>query len=64
VARTAFHDAILSVVNLPGRFAIVVGKPITVAMDADDAALERVRQTVERELNAVTARAGNRRGSP
>jgi lysophospholipid acyltransferase (LPLAT)-like uncharacterized protein len=52
------------VVNLPGRFAIVVGKPITVAMDADDAALERVRQTVERELNAVTARAGNRRGSP
>jgi lysophospholipid acyltransferase (LPLAT)-like uncharacterized protein len=45
-------------VNLPfGRFAIVVGDPINVASDADDAALEQARQTVERELNAVTARA-------
>jgi lysophospholipid acyltransferase (LPLAT)-like uncharacterized protein len=47
-----------SQVNLPfGRFVIVVGDPITVAMDADDAALECARQTVERELNAATARA-------
>jgi lysophospholipid acyltransferase (LPLAT)-like uncharacterized protein len=47
-----------STVNLPfGRFAIVVGDPITVPMDADDAAVERARQTVEKELNAVSARA-------
>jgi lysophospholipid acyltransferase (LPLAT)-like uncharacterized protein len=47
-----------SQVNLPfGRFAVAVGDPINVAVDADDAALEAARQTVQRELNAVTVRA-------
>jgi hypothetical protein len=45
-------------VNLPfGRVAIVVGDPISVVSDADDTMLEHARQMVERELNAVTARA-------
>jgi len=47
-----------SEVNLPfGRFAIVVGDPIRIASDADEAALEHARQMVERGLNAVTTRA-------
>jgi lysophospholipid acyltransferase (LPLAT)-like uncharacterized protein len=44
--------------NLPfGRFAIVLGEPITVACDADEAAIEAARQRVEAELLRVTARA-------
>lgn len=45
-------------VNLPfSRFAIVVGEPIRVAADADEAAMERARQAVEAGLNAASARA-------
>jgi lysophospholipid acyltransferase (LPLAT)-like uncharacterized protein len=47
-----------SVVNLPfSRGAIVLGEPIRVPQDADDAALELCRQAVEASLNAATARA-------
>ena len=45
-------------INLPfGRGAIVGIGPIYVPADADDAALEAARRTVESGLNAVTARA-------
>ena len=45
-------------INLPfGRAALVAGGPIFVPRDADKAALETIRQQVERELNRVTARA-------
>lgn len=40
-----------------GRGAMVLGKPIHVARDADAAALELARQAVERELDTVHARA-------
>ena len=40
-----------------GRGAMVLGPPIRVPRDADDAVLETARQTVERELDAVHARA-------
>jgi lysophospholipid acyltransferase (LPLAT)-like uncharacterized protein len=57
-----------SAINLPfGRIAMVAGKPITVADDADEAGLETARQEVERELNRITARAYaivDRRGEP
>jgi lysophospholipid acyltransferase (LPLAT)-like uncharacterized protein len=47
-----------STINLPfSRMAGVVGTPIRVAADADDAALEQARKAVEDELNAATARA-------
>ncbi|MBX3519477.1 MAG: lysophospholipid acyltransferase family protein [Xanthobacteraceae bacterium] len=47
-----------SSLHLPfGRAALVAGKPIAVAADSDDAALERARKQVEDELNRVTARA-------
>jgi lysophospholipid acyltransferase (LPLAT)-like uncharacterized protein len=47
-----------SAVNLPfGRGAIVGVGPIYVPPDADEAALEAARRTVETDLNAVTARA-------
>ena len=47
-----------SALNLPfGRMAIVFGNAIRVPKDADDAALERYRQDVERGLNAVVDRA-------
>jgi lysophospholipid acyltransferase (LPLAT)-like uncharacterized protein len=47
-----------SSINMPfSRGAIVVGTPIWVPRDADDAALEVVRQSVEVALNAVTERA-------
>ena len=47
-----------SAVNLPfGRMTIVVGEPIRVPHDADEATLERCRRMVETGLNAVTARA-------
>ena len=45
-------------VNLPfSRGAVVLGEPIRVPADADDAALDAARQKVERELNRVTERA-------
>jgi lysophospholipid acyltransferase (LPLAT)-like uncharacterized protein len=45
-------------INLPfGRIGMVAGEAILVPRDADDAALERARQTVEDELNRATARA-------
>lgn len=44
--------------NLPfGRFAVVLGAPIEVARDADDATLEAKRREVEAELNRIHARA-------
>jgi lysophospholipid acyltransferase (LPLAT)-like uncharacterized protein len=47
-----------SVINLPfSRMAGVVGDPVRVAPDADDAALELARKAVENALNAATARA-------
>jgi lysophospholipid acyltransferase (LPLAT)-like uncharacterized protein len=43
-------------INLPfSRFAIIVGKPIRVAADADEIAIGHARQAIEDELNAVTA---------
>ncbi len=45
-------------IGLPfGKGAITIGKPIYVAEDADDAALEAARQQVESGLNDVHARA-------
>lgn len=47
-----------SAFNLPfGRGAIVLGEPICVPADADEAALEIYRRCIEDALNAVTARA-------
>jgi len=47
-----------SAVNLPfSRMGMVAGDPIWLAPDADAAALESARLTVENELNRVTARA-------
>jgi hypothetical protein len=47
-----------SVLNLPfGRFAIAVGEPVRVPANADDAALEEARHTVEARLNGATERA-------
>ena len=47
-----------SAINLPfGRLAMVAGNPIHVPAEADAATLEALRQSVENELNAVTARA-------
>jgi len=47
-----------SAVNLPfGRSTLVARGPIYVAADADAAALENARVTVENELNAATTRA-------
>lgn len=45
-------------INLPfTRLALVVGDPIHVPRDADDAELERYRQLVEDAMNATTVRA-------
>lgn len=45
-------------IGLPfGRGAMVLGEPIVVPREADAAALEALRLTVERELDAVHARA-------
>ena len=45
-------------INLPfSKLAYVVGEPISVAPDADEAALEAARAELDRSLNAVTARA-------
>lgn len=45
-------------INLPfGRSAIVMGTPVFVAKDADEAEMERKRQEVTASLNAATAEA-------
>jgi len=45
-------------VNLPfGRFAIVLGEPLMVPADADDAMMEQCRVMVEQRLGQVTERA-------
>jgi lysophospholipid acyltransferase (LPLAT)-like uncharacterized protein len=45
-------------INLPfGRSSIVVGTPVFVPKDADDAEMELKRQEVTASLNAATARA-------
>lgn len=45
-------------INLPfGRMVMARGEPIRVPRDADDAALEAARRTVEERLNAITAHA-------
>jgi lysophospholipid acyltransferase (LPLAT)-like uncharacterized protein len=47
-----------SAVNLPfGTIAIVVGEPVSVPSDADEAMLEECRVAVEQRLKQVTARA-------
>ena len=47
-----------SAVNLPfGTIAIVVGEPVRVPSDADEAMLEECRVAVEQRLKQVTARA-------
>jgi lysophospholipid acyltransferase (LPLAT)-like uncharacterized protein len=47
-----------SAVNLPfGTVAIVVGDPVRVPTDADEAMLEQCRIAVEQQLKRVTARA-------
>lgn len=49
-----------SEINVPfSRGAIIIGNPIRVAMDADAAALEQARGTLERELNVASERAHN-----
>jgi lysophospholipid acyltransferase (LPLAT)-like uncharacterized protein len=56
--RLDFRSWDCSSVGLPfGRGAIVIGEPIFVAADADEAALDRVRHAVERELDRVHERA-------
>jgi lysophospholipid acyltransferase (LPLAT)-like uncharacterized protein len=40
-----------------GRGALVIGDPVTVSRDADEAALEAARAEVERRLDEVHARA-------
>lgn len=45
-------------INLPfGKMACVLGEPIYVARDADEAALEAARKAVENGINRVTSRA-------
>ena len=45
-------------INLPfGRGAGVAAEPLTVAREADDAALENARRLLEERLNAATRRA-------
>jgi lysophospholipid acyltransferase (LPLAT)-like uncharacterized protein len=47
-----------SAINLPfGRGAVIVGEPVRVPADADDATLEQLRRQVETALNNATARA-------
>ncbi len=47
-----------SVINLPfGRFAQVFGEPLRVPREADAAAIEQARTTLEARLNATTKRA-------
>ncbi|TIR67965.1 MAG: hypothetical protein E5X18_25440, partial [Mesorhizobium sp.] len=45
-------------INLPfGRSAVIVGQPVFVPANADDAEMERKRQEVTASLNAATAEA-------
>lgn len=47
-----------SAINLPfSRLVGVVGEPVRVSSEADDAALEAARRSLESSLNAATARA-------
>jgi len=56
--RIEFDNWDRSALNLPfSRGAVVIGEPVRVASDADDAALETARRAVEDRLNAATARA-------
>ncbi|MCU0790873.1 MAG: lysophospholipid acyltransferase family protein [Nitratireductor sp.] len=51
--------------NLPfGRSAIVMGEPVKVAADADDAALEACRLALQAEMDRITARAYELTGKP
>jgi hypothetical protein len=56
-----------SAINLPfSRGAMVIGDPVRVPMDADDAALEHARGELAKSLDAVTLRANalaRRKGS-
>lgn len=47
-----------------GRGVLLIGAPIRVARDADEAALERARAEVEERLNALTREADRRCGWP
>ncbi|MEX0752462.1 MAG: lysophospholipid acyltransferase family protein [Xanthobacteraceae bacterium] len=56
--RIEFNSWDRSALNLPfSRGAVVVGDPIRIAADADDAALEAARRRLENNLNALTDRA-------
>lgn len=47
-----------SAINLPfSRMAVIVGDPIRVDMEADDATVENARLALQESLNAATARA-------
>lgn len=67
--RVDFDSWDHSALNLPfGRGARIVGEPIRVPADADDATLETARRAVEASLNAATRHAydivdGNREGN-
>ncbi|HSO47456.1 MAG TPA: lysophospholipid acyltransferase family protein [Rhizobiaceae bacterium] len=51
--------------NLPfGRSAIVMGEPVMIAADADDAALEAGRLALQAEMDRATARAYELTGNP
>jgi lysophospholipid acyltransferase (LPLAT)-like uncharacterized protein len=56
--RIDFNSWDRASIGLPfGRGAIVLGEPVSVPRDADEPALERLRQSVERELDRVHERA-------
>ena len=56
--RIDFNSWDRASIGLPfGRCAIVVGEPITVARDADEATQEAARLAVQTSLDAVHARA-------
>jgi lysophospholipid acyltransferase (LPLAT)-like uncharacterized protein len=56
--RLDFRSWDRSSIGLPfGRGAIVIGEPVFVPGDADEAGLDRVRHAVERELDRVHERA-------
>ena len=56
--RIDFNSWDRASLGLPfGRGAIVLGDPVFVSRDADEAALEHIRQQVERALDAVHERA-------
>ena len=56
--RIDFNSWDRASIGLPfGRGAIVLGEPVSVPREADEPALERLRQGVERELDRVHERA-------